>query len=305
MNSVDVTSIRETPPVSGVALSKWLVAINPALLVMGLLQGAYALALAQGIAPLDSVRVALSLAFFVAEAAAVRLINDYDDFKRGIDTKESVRPNSALALGLDMGKVRLVGLIALGAMVSDCIYLTVTVHPWLLPLLPIPFLAFILYSGGPRPLGHLALGELLDFWINGFGVVFAVVWANAGRVSVASTTACLGVGSLFATLMLHNNIRDVEKDKALSKRTIPQVIGKRNSRIAYTLLLSFSYVFVSIVALMDGRLVLLLPLATLPWSAILVWRVWHSELGESLFEWRDVYNLMIAYFALGAISWTI
>lgn len=272
---------------------------------MGQLQGWLALSLAHFLAPLSTERASLTLVFALLEAFAVRFINDFDDFKRGIDRPETARPTSALALGLNMESVRLVGLVALGLMLVIGVWLLATTNALLLLILPLSFGILLCYSGGPKPLGHLALGEIIDFLFNGTLAIIFGVLVNARLITSSVVTVSLAVGCLYATLMLHNNARDVEKDALEGKRTLPQIVGPTKVKGLYSTLVVMCYVLLALGASLSHTAWPLLAVASAPFAVLLVVRVWRSRSADNLFPWSAVYYLMITVFGLSAIGWWI
>ena len=274
-------------------MTKWVIAVNPSLVLMGALQGSFAIAVASSFATLQPLRVALTLVLTPLEAVGVRFINDYDDFTKGIDTVETVRPNSALALGLNMQLVRRIGVTSVAAMIVISSYLIATVNPWVLLIVPLPFLILFLYSGGPHPLGHSAMGEVIDFIFNGSLPVIVGIWVNAKGLNSSAVIAGISVGFLYATLMLHNNARDIVKDAAQGKKTLPQMISQEATKLVYIGFLVLAYALTVLAALVAHKWSAVAPVATLPWAVILLFRVKRSTLGDSLFSWAHVYLSLI------------
>ncbi|MFE7189611.1 prenyltransferase [Kitasatospora sp. NPDC057541] len=280
----------------------WLVAAGPPLVLVIVLQGLYAVAVARQVHPLEPWRVALTLLVLVPDCVGRRYVNDYEDYVRGLDRTDRVRPESALAQGLDMRRLRMAGLGCFAVAWIGLAVLAATTSWWLPPLIALCYLAYFGYAGGPRPLGHRALGELLDFVVTGFGVTLILAWLNAGHVDATLLLAALGPGFLFAALMLHNNARDTEKDAAVGKTTLPHVVSPAVTKLLYGGCLAGFYLVVAAVA---GRLHaagVLLPLLTLPWAAALAVSVARSRIGPSMISWAWLYYLMIADFVLFAIG---
>jgi 1,4-dihydroxy-2-naphthoate octaprenyltransferase len=277
----------------------WVQAAGPPLILVIVLQAGYGLTIADQLAPLSPVRVALTLALFVLDAIGRRLINDYEDHRRGLDTPGTVRPDSSLALGLDMRTVRLVGMTCFALAWALAAYLALTIQPWILLLAVGCYAAYFAYAGGPRPLGHRGLGELIDFVVTGTSVTLLVVLANVGRIDLDGFLAALGPGFLFCALMLHNNARDVPKDSAAGKITLPKLVGLVPTKVIYVTAVTGFYVVVAVVALRWGSPWMLAPLLTLPWAASVATAVARAhELGESMISWSRLYFVMIANFAL-------
>ncbi|HEV7652346.1 MAG TPA: prenyltransferase [Actinophytocola sp.] len=287
----------------GGTVGAWVQAAGPPLILVIVLQAGYGLTIADRIAPLAPSRVALTLALFVLDAIGRRLINDYEDHRRGLDSVDTVRPDSSLALGLDMRRVRAAGMTCFGLAWVLAAYLALTIQPWILLLAVACYAAYFAYAGGPRPLGHRGLGELIDFVVTGTAVTLLVVLANVGRVDLTGFLGALGPGFLFCALMLHNNARDVPKDSAHGKTTLPKIIGLTPTKVLYAVGVTGFYTVVVVVAASWSAPWLLLPLLTAPWAAYVVVAVARAtEFGESMISWARLYFVMIANFALFTVG---
>ena len=96
--------------------------------------------------------------------------------------------------------------------------------------------AAVLYTGGPRPYGYLALGDLLCFLFFGRGRrVRLLLRARRATVTAPGAGGSIPVGLLVTAILVVNNIRDIDTDRAAGKRTLAVVIGRRASRLQYGL----------------------------------------------------------------------
>jgi 1,4-dihydroxy-2-naphthoate octaprenyltransferase len=284
------------------AAARWMRAAGPPLVLVLALQGACGVAIAHHAARLSVLTAALTIVYFVPDGVGRRLVNDYQDYRNGLDGPGNVRPDSALALGLDMRMVGQAGVVAAGVAAAIAIWVALITEPWLLLLGPVFLAVYFLYAGGPRPLGYIALGELMDFIVTGTAPTLLVVFVNARSVSVASVVACVGVGLLFMALMLHNNARDIGKDALAGKRTLPQVISQGTVKALYTACLSGYYLTVLGFGLAARLPWALLPLITLPWTVRLAMRVMRHDLGEQMVSWKWLYYLLVANLCLFVVG---
>lgn len=299
-----MTSASDTalPVARARQLRSWVVAAGPPLVLVIVLQGLYAVSAARHVEPLVGWRVALTLLVLVPDCAGRRYWNDYEDHRRGLDRPDRVRAESALALGLDMHRLRAVGLGCFVVAWIGLVVLAVASTLWLLPVIALCYLAYFGYAGGPRPLGHHALGEALDFLVTGVAVTMVLACLNTGRITGTIAAAALGPGFLFAALMLHNNARDMDKDRAVGKTTLPQVVRPEVTKVLYGVCLTGFYAVVAGLAAAEGSTALLLPLLTLPWAGYLVVAVGRSRVGPTMISWAWLYYLMIADFVLFSIG---
>jgi 1,4-dihydroxy-2-naphthoate octaprenyltransferase len=265
--------------------------------VVVLLQVMFALVVAGQLGALSTGRVLLTLALFVPESVARRLLNDYDDYKRGVDVPETARRGGALALGLPMEQVRAVGLVCLATAIVALGWLLYTTSPWSLVVLPLSF-GMLVYSGGPFPLGHHGLGEAMDFVINGFYVVAVVIWVNVHEFTFEVLMAATAAGFLFTATMFHNDLRDAVEDLRAGKRTLAHALSPRASKVWYTVFLLAPYPCMALIAYSLGSPLFAVPLLTLPYAVWLVVGVTRSRPGGALPSWMHLPRLLALFFAL-------
>jgi 1,4-dihydroxy-2-naphthoate octaprenyltransferase len=295
------------PPVASVAAPRpgpvraWISAMGLQMTVVVLLQVAFALAVAGRLGTLSTGRALLTLALFVPESIARRLLNDYDDFKRGVDVPQTARRGGALALGLSMERVRAVGLVCFATGIVTLGWLLYTTDPWSLLVLPLSF-GMLVYSGGPVPLGHRGLGEVMDFVINGFYVVAVVIWVNVHEFSFEAVMAATAAGFLFTATMFHNDLRDSVEDLRAGKRTLAHALSPRASKVWYAVFVLAPYPCVALIAYEFDSLRFAAPLLTLPHAVWLVAGVTRSRLGGTMPSWMHLPRLLASFFALLALA---
>lgn len=279
----------------------WMSAMGLQMTLVVLLQVTFALSVARHLGTLSTGRALLTLALFVPESVSRRLLNDYDDFKHGVDVPEKARRGSALALGLSMRRVRAVGLVCFVTGIVALGWLLYTTNPWSLAVFPLSF-AVLVYSGGPIPLGHRGLGEIMDFVIGGFYVVAVVIWVNVHQLPFAAVMAAAAAGFLFTATMFHNDLRDSAEDLRAGKRTLAHALSPRASKICYAGFVLAPYPCVALVAYALHSLHLAAPLLTLPYAVWLVVGVTRSRLGDTMPSWTHLPRLLASVFALLALA---
>ncbi|MGH2520463.1 MAG: 1,4-dihydroxy-2-naphthoate octaprenyltransferase, partial [Chloroflexota bacterium] len=97
--------------------------------------------------------------------------------------------------------------------------------------------AAVLYTGGPWPFGYHALGDLGAFLFFGPVGVCGTAYVQAGLLTRGSVLNALPVGFLIAAILVVNNLRDIDTDRAVAKRTLAVLLGRRATRAEYVLLL--------------------------------------------------------------------
>jgi 1,4-dihydroxy-2-naphthoate polyprenyltransferase len=164
--------------------------------------------------------------------------NDYYDFVRGGDTDDRVGPTRVTQAGLLRPKQVLRGMIlALAAAFVVGIYLVAVGG------LPVVFIGLasllcaVIYTGGPFPLAYHGLGDLFVFVFFGFVAVGGTYWVQALALPMDVVLLGAGVGALNTAILVANNLRDIDSDRQVGKRTMAVRLGRGGSRVEYSLLL--------------------------------------------------------------------
>ncbi len=130
----------------------------------------------------------------------------------------------------------------------------------LLILGTLAILAGIVYSEGPLPISSTPFGELLVGLIMGPIEVVSADIAASGSVSSLALSYSIPVGLLVTSILLANNLRDVEKDREHGRRTIAVLIGRRRGSVLLLVLIASAFLW-SVPSFVLGA----------PISVLLVW----------------------------------
>ena len=188
------------------------------------------------------------LAFVAALVAALliqigtNLANDYFDFRKGADTAARLGPVRITQSGLVPAEtVRRATALTFGLAALVGIYLIV-VGGW--PILVIGLLSIaagVLYTGGPWPLAYHGLGDLTVFLFFGLVAVVGTTYLHTGSVSLSALIYALPVATLVTSILVVNNLRDIDTDRVAGKRTLAVRLGARGTRTEYLLLVIAAY----------------------------------------------------------------
>ncbi len=170
---------------------------------------------------------------------ATNFANDAFDFLRGADTSRRTGPARVTQSGLLTARQVLTGAYAAAGLACAAGAYLVVRHGW--PLLVIGALSIasgFAYTGGPWPLGYHGLGEVFVFIFFGVVAVTGSAYVQTGTISIVALAASVPVGLLVTAILVVNNLRDIDTDRAAGKRTLAVRIGPRAARALYVLCLA-------------------------------------------------------------------
>jgi 1,4-dihydroxy-2-naphthoate octaprenyltransferase len=175
---------------------------------------------------------------------ATNALNEYGDYRHRVDTVPSagfagiivsgeVRASEVLytaaacyalafALGIALVFERGVGLLLLGI---------------------VAILAGVLYSEGPVPVSSTPFGEVLVGTIMGPIEVVSANLAASGSTSTLAFVYSVPVGLMVTSILLANNLRDVDKDREHGRRTIAVLVGRRRGSLLLLCLVAAAFLW--------------------------------------------------------------
>ena len=179
----------------------------------------------------------------------VNFANDYSDGIRGTD---DFRVGPARLTASRRVKPRTVLIVALAFFaVAAAAGLAITIrtqHWWLIAAGALCIVAAWFYTGGRRPYGYNALGEVFVFVFFGLVATVGTTWVQVGYVPQEAWFGGTGAGMLACAVLLANNLRDIQQDRAAGKRTLTTLIGKRATQVLFTLFVLVPFAISSLIA---------------------------------------------------------
>ena len=161
--------------------------------------------------------------------------NDYYDHVKGADTDARIGPTRATAAGLVTPAAMKRAFVWVFAVAFVLGMGLVWRAGWPLLVIGVTSVACgVLYTGGPRPLGYLGLGDVLVLAFFGPVALAGTYYVQALRWSDAAVIAGLGPGLIATALLAVNNLRDAETDAEAGKRTLAVRFGRRFAKVEYT-----------------------------------------------------------------------
>jgi 1,4-dihydroxy-2-naphthoate octaprenyltransferase len=285
---------------------RWLSAARPKTLPLAVtpVVGALLLTLA------DAGRLAPFTALATLLAAAgiqigTNLHNDAADFERGTDTGERLGPPRASAQGwFTSAQVKRAAHIAF--LVSFMLGLLLVLRGgWPILLLGLAAIAAgYAYTGGPKPIAYGPYGELYVLCFFGIAAVAGSYYLQTLTLSAGAISLGIALGLPAAAVLLLNNYRDFDTDRAAGRRTLCHVLGRPAARMVYAVLLLAPVPLMLIGSLPGWTWPVLL---ALPAAVRLIRQLYSSDglaLNLLLARTAQYQTLLVGLYALGlALEW--
>jgi 1,4-dihydroxy-2-naphthoate octaprenyltransferase len=205
------------------------------------------------------------------------LVNDAADFKKGADKENRIGPKRVTQSGIFSGRAVMImgGLFFLSAVL--CGIPLVILGGW--PILWIGIFSVLCgyaYTTGPFPLAYRGLGDIFVILFFGLVAVCGLFYLHTHQWRLEALVLGLQVGFHCAVLIAVNNLRDVEGDKLVHKKTLPVRFGQTFARYEIAFL-SFVPFLLSIYWVLVGFPWTCLSLLALPLAVKLVRQVFATE----------------------------
>ena len=184
----------------------------------------------------------LALTVALCLQIGVNYANDYSDGIKGTDF-DRVGPmrlvGSGAATADSVKKAAFISFFV--AAIAGLILASRT--SWLLIILgAICIIAAWTYTGGPKPYGYQAMGEVSVFIFFGVVATVGTYYVQTESVSREVILASFAMGALACAILVLNNLRDLPSDEVAGKKTLAVVIGDKSTRDLYKWLMFFALV---------------------------------------------------------------
>ncbi len=205
----------------------------------------------------DPVLFILTLIGTVAAHLGLNLMNDYYDYKMGVDqvNKEGVFPFTGGSRVLQMGllsplEVFFTSIFMISLSVAIAVYLALVVTPLVLAVATLGFAIIFAYHVPPLRLVDRGLGELLVGL--GFGPVYTLgtYLVMTGELSMIPVLASLPLALLVADILVVNEFPDYKGDLEAGKHNLVVRLGRRRARWLSHVLHFTAYLLIPVLYLM-------------------------------------------------------
>jgi 1,4-dihydroxy-2-naphthoate octaprenyltransferase len=256
-------------------------------------------------------KAALAILGSVLLLGGTNFVNDYYDHRKGADEANQAARPGAIQQGVATPRSVLIAGLTCFALGGGLGLILCATTSWSLLWIGVAsVLAGFLYTGAPVHLAYLGLGEITVFLFMGPIIVTGADFVQTERWSWDPVLASLPIGFLVTAILHANNLRDIDTDRQVGKRTIATLIGREWANREMYLLVSLA--FVSLVAVVVAGIV--------PWPALValaglafvprIFRVVASnpsprKLNLALFYSAQLHTRFGAMMAVGLGAWWI
>jgi len=250
-------------------LKTWFYEVRPQFLLLDPCVASLGLALALYDGFFDFFHMVLSLLGVIFLHISVNVLNDYFDYKSGIDLHTRRTPFSGGSGMLPPRILNAKSVYWFGVFSSMPAFFIafyfLAVYGWL--LIPIILVAIISTYFYTTHFAKWMAGELLAGLNLGSLVVLGTYFTQTGFYGVKALVACVSPGILVCNLLLLNEFPDVEADLIGKRLNIPIIFGRRTAAKIYSALVALNYLSI-IVPAVFGTLPItsLFALATVPFA---------------------------------------
>lgn len=189
---------------------------------------------------IDAAMSLCTLAVGVLMQSSVNAFNDYSDYMRGTDTPENSpdADDAVIVHGMQPRHALYAGAAFLAAAGLAGIYAVVRrgIVPLIIGLAGA--LTVAAYAFGKKALSGLPVGELVSGFVMGGLITLAGLYLQTGELEPRALLWALPVMLGIALIMFTNNGCDIDRDRAVGRRTLPSLLGRKTAGAVYRALLA-------------------------------------------------------------------
>ncbi len=180
---------------------------------------------------LELTLLALAVAFFLQ--VGVNYANDYSDGIRGTDNQR-------------VGPLRLTGSKSVR---PAAVKYAAFAFFGLAALAGLAIVAAWFYTGGKSPYGYAGLGEVSVFVFFGLVATYGTAYIQIGSFSETAILGGSAAGLFASAVLMVNNIRDLDLDRHVGKRTLAVKIGRNWAKAVFFAMIYLPFVILVPIAL--------------------------------------------------------
>ena len=82
-----------------------------------------------------------------------------------------------------------------------------------------------LYASGPLPISYTPIGEIVSGGTMGILITATTIFIHSGQVDIQAIWVSIPTAIYIGTILLSNNLSDIQEDKKAGRKTLPVMIG--------------------------------------------------------------------------------
>ncbi len=223
--------------------------------------------------------IAMMIATLLIQSAT-NMFNEYFDFKRGLDSAESVGIAGAIVRnGMSPRLVLNIAILFYSIAGIIGIYISINTSLWILVIGAVSMAVGYLYTGGPFPISWTPFGEIFAGFFMGTVIIMITFFIHTETLHYFPLLISIPVAITIGLLNMANNIRDRRKDKESGRKTFVILVGKPLAVMTTAALLAFCYAFIFWIVFFKpyGSVFLLLTFISIPLFLKTVRRMWRGD----------------------------
>ncbi len=247
-------------------IESWIVASRPKTLLAAVVPVMVGSAVAFNEKKLVIIYSLVALICSILIQVGTNYANDLYDFINGADNEKRKGPRRVLASGLISVKEMKLGIIlTFGFAFLFGLYLVYEGGFVILVIGILSILAGLAYTAGPFPLAYNGLGDVFVFMFFGIVGTAGTYYLHTKDLTLVSFIASVPVGALITNILVVNNYRDIEEDKAAGKHTLAVKFGKTFTRYQFISLTIISFLIPALLyVFFNYSILIFLPYLTFP-----------------------------------------
>ncbi|OGU60833.1 MAG: 1,4-dihydroxy-2-naphthoate octaprenyltransferase [Ignavibacteria bacterium GWF2_33_9] len=196
---------------------------------------------------------------------STNFINDIYDFKNGVDNINRIGPKKSLFTGaISLSQMKTASILIMFLTFMIGLWVCSMTSWWLMPAGILSMLFAWAYTGGPYPLSSKGLAEPFVFIFFGLVATNGTIFAFTNEISQIGVYASFMPGLLSTTLLMVNNIRDIENDSQVGKMTLEVRLGKEKSVKLFNFLVTAALLVPIFMVLTYQNFLFFIPLIAVP-----------------------------------------
>ena len=260
-------------------LKAWILAARPKTLTASLVPIVSTTGMAKGLGyEIQWWIVVLALFSSFCIQIGTNLVNDAMDFKKGADDEKRIGPARVTQQGIFSFK-QVMTAASLFFFLAACFGIPLVLHGGV-PILLIGIVSILMgyaYTSGPMPLAYHGLGDVFVIIFFGLVAVGGLFYLLTGQYTLPAFVLGLQIGFLSTVLIAINNLRDMNTDKLVNKKTLAVRLGLTGGRlwIGFLIFAPFlaGYYWMSI----QRWWVYVIPLLAFPLGMLIAKRIFRTE----------------------------